>query len=239
MSELAATARTELGWSDNEESRAFARFRDRYPDYAGTARLDELREREYARLDAQGQTYLDFTGGGLYAESQLVAHMAVLRESVLGNPHSVNPASLTATELVQGGARGRAALLQRVAGRVHRDLHAQCDRGLKLVAEAYPFEPGRRLLLTADNHNSVNGLREYARAAGATTTYVPSLTPSLRVDDRASCSATRPGSAACSSARARSRSCSGRGSRAGRSSRPSRATGTSPHPTARGSRTGP
>jgi selenocysteine lyase/cysteine desulfurase len=38
--------------------------------------------------------------------------------------------------------------------------------------------------LTSDNHNSVNGMREFARAAGATTTYVPSTTPSLRVEDR-------------------------------------------------------
>jgi selenocysteine lyase/cysteine desulfurase len=110
VSELAAHARTELGWSDNEESRAFERFRHRYPDCAGTARLDELRQREYARLDAEGQTYLDFTGGGLYAESQLESHMAVLRENVYGNPHSVNPASLAATELVQ---RARAAVRTR------------------------------------------------------------------------------------------------------------------------------
>ena len=45
---------------------------------------------------------------------------------------------------------------------------------LKLVGEAYPFDTGSRLLLTSDNHNSVNGLREFARASGATTTYLPS-----------------------------------------------------------------
>ena len=54
---------------------------------------------------------------------------------------------------------------------------------LKLVGEAYPFDAHSRLLLTSDNHNSVNGLREFARAAGAATTYVPSTAPSLRVDE--------------------------------------------------------
>ena len=44
---------------------------------------------------------------------------------------------------------------------------------LKLVGEAYPFDAGSRFLLTSDNHNSVNGIREFARAAGATTTYLP------------------------------------------------------------------
>jgi selenocysteine lyase/cysteine desulfurase len=53
---------------------------------------------------------------------------------------------------------------------------------LRLVGEAYPFRRGDRFLLTFDNHNSVNGIREFARARGAETTYVPSETPDLRVD---------------------------------------------------------
>ena len=34
-----------------------------------------------------------------------------------------------------------------------------------------------------DNHNSVNGIREFARARGAETTYIPSVAPELRVDE--------------------------------------------------------
>ena len=54
---------------------------------------------------------------------------------------------------------------------------------LKLVGEAYPFEPGDQLLLTFDNHNSVNGIREFDRAHGANTTYLPLIPPDLRVDE--------------------------------------------------------
>jgi selenocysteine lyase/cysteine desulfurase len=54
---------------------------------------------------------------------------------------------------------------------------------LRLVGEAYPFRAGDRFLLTFDNHNSVNGIREFARARGAETTYVPSGSPELRVDE--------------------------------------------------------
>ncbi len=54
---------------------------------------------------------------------------------------------------------------------------------LRLVGEAYPFRAGDRFLLTFDNHNSVNGIREFARARGAETTYVPSAAPELRVDE--------------------------------------------------------
>jgi selenocysteine lyase/cysteine desulfurase len=41
------------------------------------------------------------------------------------------------------------------------------------------------LLLTADNHNSVNGIREFARAAGARVTYLPLTSPGLRVPEPA------------------------------------------------------
>ncbi len=54
---------------------------------------------------------------------------------------------------------------------------------LRLVGEAYPFHTGDRFLLTFDNHNSVNGIREFARARGAETTYVPSRASDLRVDE--------------------------------------------------------
>ena len=48
---------------------------------------------------------------------------------------------------------------------------------LRLVGESYPFGPGGRYLLTFDNHNSVNGIRQFARASGASVTTCPSPPP--------------------------------------------------------------
>ena len=53
---------------------------------------------------------------------------------------------------------------------------------LKLIGESYPFGPGSQYLLTYDNHNSVNGIREFARDKGATFRYVPITDPELRID---------------------------------------------------------
>ena len=53
---------------------------------------------------------------------------------------------------------------------------------LKLVGESYPFGPDSHYLLTFDNHNSVNGIREFARSHHATITYVPLTLPEMRVD---------------------------------------------------------
>src|SRR2546423_10004418 len=61
---------------------AEAAFRQAYPTFENTSVLDELRVKEYARLDEQQQVYLDYTGGGLYAESQLREHMELLCCSV-------------------------------------------------------------------------------------------------------------------------------------------------------------
>jgi selenocysteine lyase/cysteine desulfurase len=44
------------------------------------------------------------------------------------------------------------------------------------------FAPDGRFLLTFDNHNSVNGIREFAQRNGATVTYAPVVPPDLRID---------------------------------------------------------
>jgi len=164
-----------------DESHAFAAFLRGHPEFDAT-RVEQLRATEYGRLDAQGQVYLDYTGGGLYAESQLSDHLDLLRDTVLGNPHSVNPTSAATSELIE---RARTAVLRHFnASAEYKVIFTPNATGaLKLVGEAYPFDTRSRLLLTSDNHNSVNGLREFARASGATTTYLPSKPPSLRVDD--------------------------------------------------------
>jgi hypothetical protein len=48
---------------------AYAAFRREYPTFDATARIDSLRATEYGRLDREQQVYLDYTGGGLYADS--------------------------------------------------------------------------------------------------------------------------------------------------------------------------
>ena len=78
--------------------------------------------------------------------------------------------------------RVRAALLQRQPGRVFVIFTPNASGALKLLGESYPFVPGGNYLLTFDNHNSVNGIREFAQRHGATVTYAPVLPPDLRVD---------------------------------------------------------
>ena len=157
-------------------------FLKAHPAYPTTSTLDHLRLTEYARLDVNEQVYLDYTGGGLYAESQILRHHRLLSEHIFGNPHSSNPSSLASTELVE---HARAYIL--------RFFHADPDEyvaiftgnasgALKIVGESYPFDSNSRYLMTFDNHNSVNGIREFAHARGANVTYIPIALPDMRVD---------------------------------------------------------
>ncbi len=141
----------------------------------------QLRDSEFARLDATHHIYLDYTGGGLYGESQIREHGKFLLTSVLGNPHSSNPTSLTATDGVEQCRRKVLDFFGASEKEYAVIFTANASQALKLVGESYPFEPGDQFLLTFDNHNSVNGIREFDRAHGATTTYVPVRPPEMRV----------------------------------------------------------
>ncbi|HLV98175.1 MAG TPA: aminotransferase class V-fold PLP-dependent enzyme [Ktedonobacterales bacterium] len=170
-------------YSTAQMDAALATFRQQYPAFEDTRLLDDLRATDYARLDNEGQLYLDYTGGGLYAERQIRAHLDMLSQRVFGNPHSDNPTSSAMTELVE---HARAFILEYF--NADPDEYAaiftlNASGALKLVGESYPFAAGGRYLLTFDNHNSVNGIREFARAKGAEITYVPMQPPDLRVSN--------------------------------------------------------
>jgi selenocysteine lyase/cysteine desulfurase len=160
-------------------------FDDAHPEYAKTARIDELRVSDYAYLDAEQHVYLDYGGAGLPSASQLRSHADRITAGCFGNPHSDSPSSMASTVLVE---QARSA--------VHRFFRADPDEyaviftanatgACRLVGEAYPFGPDRRFLLAFDNHNSVNGIREFARHRGGAVEYVPLLPDSLRIDEAA------------------------------------------------------
>jgi molybdenum cofactor sulfurtransferase len=154
---------------------------DAHPAYASTVALDDLRAAEYPALATH--TYLDFTAANLYARSQIARHLALLQQHLIGNPHSTNPSSSVATAYVASARRAVLRFFNAAPEEWDVVFAGNASHALKLIGESYPFEPGDRFLLTFDNHNSVNGIREFARAAGATAAYVPVVLPEMRVDE--------------------------------------------------------
>ncbi|GLQ99305.1 aminotransferase class V-fold PLP-dependent enzyme [Dyella mobilis] len=140
-----------------------------------------LRATEFARLDAAGIAYLDYAASALYGASQARAHGEQLALGIFGNPHSEHLASRNSA-VAQAAAR--AATLAFFDA--DPDLYDVCftanaTAAIKLVAESYPFSLRRGLILSADNHNSVNGMREFARRAQAPVNVLP-LDAQLRLE---------------------------------------------------------
>ncbi|HEY3868305.1 MAG TPA: aminotransferase class V-fold PLP-dependent enzyme [Actinocrinis sp.] len=158
------------------------RFLTYYPDYEQTRALDDIRGAEYGYLDRENHVYLDYTGAGLAAAAQYRAHAERLSENCFGNPHSENPASRASTDLVE---RARAAVLQHFnadPAEYEAVFTANATAACRLVGESFRFEHDNRFVLTFDNHNSVNGIREYARARRTRIQYVGGGGRELRID---------------------------------------------------------
>ena len=143
--------------------------------------FEALRAREFARLDRSGEAYLDYTGSALYAESQVRGHLEYLADSVLGNPHSQSVASLRSTEHIEDARRLTLAFFAADPAEYEVIFTANASGALRLVGEAFAFGHGSRLVLSSDNHNSVNGIREIALARGAEVRYAQ-LDDELRLE---------------------------------------------------------
>ena len=157
--------------------------------------FDALRAAEFGRLDDQGVAYLDFAASALYGASQVADHARRLTAGVYGNPHSEHaPSQASGRDM----ARARQLALDFFgADPAIYEVIFTCNTSaaVKLVAESYPFGPGRGLVLSADNHNSLHGMREYARRAVAPVHVLP-LDGDLRLEapaDRLAASAWRMG----------------------------------------------
>ncbi len=143
--------------------------------------FENLRRKEFARLDQQGHVYLDYTGGNLYPESLVDMHQLFLKEFVLGNPHSTNPASQLSEKFV---TEARLRVLDFFNAHEYYCVFTNNASGaLHIVGECYPFSPASHLLLTTDNHNSVNGIREYCRIKGGRFTYTAMNPEDLSINE--------------------------------------------------------
>ena len=145
--------------------------------------FNNLRKKEYARLDQQGNVYLDYTGGNLYPQSLPDMHYSYLQKNIYGNPHSANPASLLSEKMI---SEARQRVLDFFnAPDYYCVFTANASAALQIVGECYPFSPESHFLLTADNHNSVNGIREYCRNKGGNYTYARMNEEDLSINETA------------------------------------------------------
>lgn len=169
---------------ENLNTSGYEEFLKVYPEFSETAFLDDLRNKEYKRLDKKQHVYLDYTGGNLYSESLLREHLEYLKENLFGNPHSTNPSSLLATKKAED-ARSYVLKFFNAEDDYMCIFTLNSSGALKIVGECYPFNSTSHFLLSYDNHNSVNGIREFAKNQGASFSYIPINYEDLRINEQA------------------------------------------------------
>ncbi|MDP4826207.1 MAG: aminotransferase class V-fold PLP-dependent enzyme [Flavobacteriales bacterium] len=133
--------------------------------------FENLRKREFSRLEKEKHVYLDYTGGNLYPESLVRRHFDYLKSNVFGNPHSMNPTSRLSTKYVESARKAVSKFFN--ANDYVVIFTANASGALHIVGENYPFEDDGFLMLSSDNHNSVNGIREYCKNKGGRFVYSP------------------------------------------------------------------
>lgn len=133
--------------------------------------FNRLRKKEYRILDKTGHVYLDYTGGNIHPQCLVDKHFRFLQEAVYGNPHSNNRASMLSEKWVTEARKRVLDFFN--APDYYCIFTANASAALQIIGECYPFSADSHFVLTADNHNSVNGIREYCRSKGAGYTYSP------------------------------------------------------------------
>ncbi|KAJ9529686.1 hypothetical protein QJQ45_014473, partial [Haematococcus lacustris] len=113
------------------------------------------------------QHYLDYTGSGVYCQSQVAAVFQELSCTMFGNPHSQNPSSSLTTDRIDEVR----SLILRFFNADSADWQLVFTRSatgaLKLVGETFPWSPASQFRYLRENHVSVLGMREYALQHGA------------------------------------------------------------------------
>jgi len=146
-----------------------------------TTLFNLIRKKEYSRLDELKHVYLDYTGGNLYPESLVKMHTVFLSKAVYGNPHSANPASQLSEKFIN---EARNKVLDFFNAKNYYCIFtANASAALKIVGECYPFSFDGYFLLTADNHNSVNGIRNYCSKNNCGYAYVAMNKEDLSINE--------------------------------------------------------
>ncbi|KAI0076380.1 PLP-dependent transferase [Panus rudis PR-1116 ss-1] len=158
---------------EEEVSTAYKLFLKTYPEYSLTWIVDALRRSDFARLDRAGETYVDYMGGSLYPESLIHVHTEFLHHNILGNTHSVSNASRLSSTCAHDARQAVLSFFRAPPGYTVI-FTANASAALKLVGESFPFQEGSAYVLGADSHNSVHGIRQFARNRGSKVVYIES-----------------------------------------------------------------
>ena len=112
--------------------------------------------------------YLDNAGATLPSKQQLAAATDELLSTPFANPHSVGPAASLSASAIEQVKRDILETLFNVSTKeYHLVFTSGATAAMKMVGELFPWQNGGQFLYIRQSHNSLVGIREYAKAKGA------------------------------------------------------------------------
>ena len=116
---------------------------------------------------SENETYLDYTGAGVFQHKQLVNAMKSLEKNLKCNTHSESGCSKR-TEKAIDEVRERILKFFNAPNGTYSVIFTQsATAALHLIGDAFPWSNQSEYLYAKHNHNSVLGIRELAKAHGA------------------------------------------------------------------------
>lgn len=139
----------------------------------GTA-FEALVSRELGRrLD--GDAYLDWAASALYTETQVDETANELKSTLFGNPHSLSASASRSSEAVESARQQILDYLGASSADYEVIFTRSCTDSLRLVADTFPWAEGGEFKYLVQNHNSVLGMRDVARAHGASAAAIEAV----------------------------------------------------------------
>ncbi|KAK8799195.1 hypothetical protein WA171_005942, partial [Blastocystis sp. BT1] len=134
-------------------------------DYGYNGTIDTIRENDMKRM--RGAVYLDYTGAGLYRESQVTECNNLLLSNLYGNAHSRSPSSLNTEHAVENMREKILKYFHASPSEYSIVFTSGATGALHTVGEIFPWSKDSKFYYLAENHNSVLGIREYAYRFGS------------------------------------------------------------------------
>ncbi|KAK8809905.1 hypothetical protein WA158_000848 [Blastocystis sp. Blastoise] len=127
--------------------------------------VEHIRKTDLSRL--KEEIYLDYTGSGLYRDSQVDSITKQMKSTLFGNPHSDSPSSLKADAIVEG-MRDRILKWFDADPEKYTVIFTSGATGaLHMIGESFPWSRDSHYYYLQENHNSVLGIRQFAGDHGA------------------------------------------------------------------------
>ena len=127
------------------------------------AMLNQIKQEEAYYKMMNNEVYFDYAGSAPYTGEQIKKFTKMMEKDFLCNSHSPNNCGLRSNDILQ---EMRSKILKYFG--TNEDNYiviftSGTTQSLRIVGESFPFEEGSHFYFTKSNHNSVLGIREFAK----------------------------------------------------------------------------